>query len=65
MALAEVVEFAALCAVTVTGLVGTLDGAVYRPVKEIVPTKELPPATPFTSQFTAVLVVPETVAVNC
>ena len=31
----------------------------------MVPTVELPPATPFTDQVTAVLVVPVTVAVNC
>jgi hypothetical protein len=31
----------------------------------MVPTVELPPATPFTDQETAVLVVPVTVATNC
>ena len=31
----------------------------------IVPTVALPPTTPFTLQFTAVFVVPVTVAVNC
>lgn len=31
----------------------------------IVPTVELPPVIPETSQFTAVLVVPETEALNC
>ena len=31
----------------------------------MVPTVEFPPAMPDTSQFTAVFVVPETVAVNC
>ena len=65
VALAELGGFAALCAVTVTGLVGTLDGAVYIPPAEIVPTEEFPPAMPAASQFTAELVVPETVAVNC
>jgi len=65
VALAELVEFAALCAVTVTRLVGTLDGAVYRPVDEMVPTDEFPPRMPPTNQFTAVFVVPETVAVTC
>ena len=65
VALAELVEFAALCAVTVTRLVGTLDGAVYRPVDEMVPTDEFPPGMPPTNQFTAVFVVPETVTVNC
>ena len=65
VALAKLVEFAALCAVTVTRLVGTLDGAVYKPPAEIVPTEEFPPTIPLTSQFAAVFVVPETVAVNC
>ena len=32
---------------------------------EIVPTVEFPPAVPFTSQLTAVLLVPETPALNC
>jgi hypothetical protein len=36
---------------TVNG-VGTVAGAVYRPIESIVPTVELPPATPFTDQFT-------------
>jgi hypothetical protein len=31
----------------------------------MVPTVELPPTAPFTSQLTAVLEVPETVALNC
>ena len=39
-------------------------GAVYRPA-EMVPTMEFPPTIPFTYQFTAVLLVPVTVAVNC
>jgi hypothetical protein len=65
VALADCVEAKALCALTTTGLVGTVAGALYKPVEEIVPTEEFPPATPPTSQFTAVLVVPETVAVNC
>src|SRR6266702_3900161 len=50
--------------VIVTGFAGTLDGAVYRPVDEIVPTDEFPPRMPPTNQFTAVFVVPEIVAVN-
>lgn len=50
--------------VTVDG-VGTVAGAVNKPVVEIVPTVELPPDTPLTSQFTFVLLVPVTVAVNC
>ena len=40
-------------------------GAVYRPPVEIVPIVEFPPATPSTDHFTAVLLVPVTVAVNC
>lgn len=31
----------------------------------IKPAVELPPATPLTNQFTAVLLVPETLALNC
>ena len=38
---------------------------MYSPVAEIVPTVLLPPATPATLQFTAVVLVPVTVAVNC
>ena len=49
-------------AVTVTcaGL-GTVDGAVYSPLAEIVPLA----APPVTLQVTAVFVVPVTLAVNC
>ena len=47
------------------GLAGTLPGAVIRPVELIVPTVELPPATPATDQVTAVFDVPVTAAVNC
>jgi hypothetical protein len=50
--------------VKVFGL-GILAGGVYRPVAEIVPVALLPPATPFTCQVTAVLVVFVTVADNC
>jgi hypothetical protein len=53
------------CAVMLTELVGTDDGALYSPAEEIVPAPAVPPRTPFTSQFTAPFVVPETVAVNC
>ena len=42
-----------------------MDGAVYSPEVEIVPTVELPPGAPFTCQLTDVLDVPETDAVNC
>ncbi|HMC74670.1 MAG TPA: hypothetical protein VKG87_10215, partial [Terriglobales bacterium] len=44
---------------------GTLPGAVNIPVDEIVPTLALPPATPLTFHVTPVLVVLETVALNC
>jgi len=52
-------------AVTVTAPVGTVAGAVYRPEEFIVPTTELPPITPFTSQVTVVSVAFTTAAVNC
>jgi hypothetical protein len=65
IALADAVGCATLCAVTLTGLDGTDAGAVYVPDEEIVPTVEFPPRVPFASQFTAVLLVPEIVAVNC
>jgi hypothetical protein len=54
VALADAVDCAALCAVTLTGLDGTDAGAVYKPDEEIVPTVEFPVTVPFTSQFTAV-----------
>ena len=57
--LAGLVGSATLWAVTVTVCdVRILDGAVYRPAKEIVPTDGL------IDQVTAVLLAPETVAVN-
>jgi hypothetical protein len=62
------VESATLTAVTVTTLgLGTVAGAVYKPVAEIVPTVALPPATLFTAQVTALLKlpVPCTTAANC
>ena len=49
----------------IAAVVGTAAGAVYRPDDEIVPTLELPPESPFTSQLTPVELVPETVALNC
>src|SRR5579864_6813053 len=64
-ALAEAVVCAALCAVTATELDGTAAGAVYMPDEVTVPTVEFPPSAPFTIQFAAVLLVPETVALNC
>ena len=50
--------------VTELGLGGAA-GVVNMPEEEIVPVEELPPATLLTDQATAVLVVPETEAVNC
>jgi hypothetical protein len=64
-ALADAVVCAALCAVTATELDGTAGGAVYMPDEVTVPTVEFPPGAPFTIQFTAVLLVPETPALNC
>jgi hypothetical protein len=58
--LADAVGPATLWAVTVTVCdVRILDGAVYKPAEEIVPTGGL------IDQVTAVLLVPKTVAVNC
>ena len=61
-ALAVLVESAAAIAVTVTCNGWSGEGAVYRPVVEIVPVWVLPPVTPLTCQVTAVLVEPVTVA---
>jgi hypothetical protein len=44
---------------------GTVAGAVYKPLVEIVPTVVLPPDTSLTLHATAVLLVPVTLAVNC
>ena len=65
VALADALGWAALCAVTTTAVMGIVPGAVYRPLAEIVPTVDVPPKVPLTSQLTAVLLVPETVAENC
>jgi hypothetical protein len=60
------VESAAEIAVIVTvALAGTEDGAVYRPLLEIQPYVVLPPVTPFTCQVTLLLLVPDTLALNC
>src|SRR5437660_10381285 len=66
LALSLFVGSAMLVALTDTcaGL-GTWAGAVYRPEEEIVPTVAVPPATPFTSQVTFLLLVLVTMAVNC
>src|ERR1019366_3909418 len=59
-ALADLVGSATLRAVTVTVCdVRILDGAVYRPAEEIIPTGGL------SDQVTAVLLVPKTLVVNC
>ena len=44
---------------------GTVTGAVYRPLVLIVPKVELPPATPPASQLTRVLLRFNMVAVHC
>jgi hypothetical protein len=63
VALAFLLVSAAL--VAVTECVPAAVGAVYIPVVLIVPPDEFPPATPSTDQFTAVLLVPCTTALNC
>jgi len=65
VALPDAVISTALCAVTVTRLDRTVAGAVYIPDEVTVPTVEFPPEAPSTSQFTAVLLVPEIAALNC
>src|SRR5205823_12274699 len=42
-----------------------VEGGVYEPEVEMVPTVELPPTMPSTSHVIPVFVVPETVALNC
>ena len=59
------VASAELTARTVTVLeLGIVLGAVYKPNELIVPAAALPPATPFTSQVTAVFDDPVTVTLN-
>jgi hypothetical protein len=63
---AEATGVACVTAVIVTVFgVGIVAGGVYKPVAEIVPVALPPPATPFTCQLTAVLLVFVTAAVNC
>src|SRR5580704_3068574 len=62
---ADFVVSACDTAETVTPEPGAVPGVVYKPDVSIAPVVEFPPATPLTSQFTAVLVVPVTVALNC
>ena len=62
---ADFVASAWLVAVTVIATdEGRSGGAVNTPPEVIVPVVAFPPATPFTLQVTAVLVVLETVAVK-
>ena len=57
---------AAAAALTVTCAgVGTLPGAVYNPVEEMLPQVAPLHPLPLTLQFTAVFELPVTVAVNC
>jgi len=62
---AELAALSTLCAVTITDPLGTEEGAVYTPAVDMEPVDTVPPTTPLTSQYTPVLLVPETVAVNC
>ena len=65
LALARYVVLACEITVTVTVLgFGTVAGGVYKPVDEIVPYVEFPPAMPLTCHVTAVLIDPEVVSVN-
>lgn len=69
LALPDLEVSSALVAATVTVAgEGGADGAVYvavpAPAPAIMPMVELPPAIPFTLQVTAVLVVPDMLAVN-
>jgi hypothetical protein len=62
----DIVGYATNVAVTATcGGLGTLAGAVYRPLLVTVPHERPAQPLPDTLQITAVLVVPVTVAVNC
>ena len=66
VALAVLIWSAAETAVMITvALAGMADGAVYKPLLEIVPLVESPSVMPSTCHETAVLDVLETVAVNC
>ena len=65
---AEAILLLSACETAVTVTVaefGTVAGAVYIPVEEIVPCMASPPVVPFTSQITAAFAVLETTAVNC
>jgi hypothetical protein len=63
---ADLVGAATAVAVTVTlDEVGTLAGAVYKPVEEMDPHTSPAQPVPATVHFTEVFVVPVTVAENC
>jgi hypothetical protein len=55
---------ASAVALTLTGVVGSVAGAVYSPDVSTLPTVKFPPDAPFTSQETWVLEEPLTVPVN-
>jgi hypothetical protein len=66
LAVADFVASTCETAVTLTANgVLAVEGAVYSPLEEMIPTVELPPATPPAFQVIAVFELPETVAVNC
>lgn len=69
LAVADLEVSCVLVAVTITAAgEGGADGAAYVAVAALIPAMvpivELPPGIPFTLHVTAVLVVPETLAVN-
>ena len=64
VALPDLVGSAELTAEITIAVDGFDAGAVYMAADVIVPTLELPPLTPFTSQVTPAALVPVTVAVN-
>jgi hypothetical protein len=65
IAVSDFVTSACATADTVTGFgLGTVAGAVYKPVVSIVPTVEFPPVTPLTCQVTDWFVLPFTTDVN-
>ena len=65
-ALADLLGSATDVAVTVTkGGLGAVEGAVYKPVVEIVPQSDPAQPVPLRLQVTAVVLDPVTVDVNC
>jgi hypothetical protein len=66
LAEADLLGSATAAAVTVTtGVAGIVEGAVYRPELEIVPHADPLQPLPVTLHFTALFVVPLTLAENC